>query len=39
MKGYLAMMNHSNCVDLCTLFKSAWDQGLGKIECVFHIIR
>jgi len=24
MKGYPVMMNHTNCLDLCTLGKSAW---------------
>jgi len=55
MKGYPAMMNHTNCVDpwmlgksawgtthcmgLWMLGNSAWDQELGKIECIFCIVR
>jgi hypothetical protein len=30
---------HTNCVDLQKLGNSAYDQELGKIECVFHILR
>jgi len=33
------VMTHTNCVDLLKLSKSAWDQELGKIECVFCIMR
>jgi len=39
MKGYPAKMNDTYCVDLRKLSKSAWDQELGKIECVFRILR
>jgi len=39
LKGYLAMMNHTNSVDLWKLGNSVWDQELGKIDCVFHIMR
>jgi len=39
MKGYPALINHTNCVDLRKLSKSASEQDLGKIECVFHIMR
>jgi len=39
MKGYPDMMNHTNCVDLWMLGTSALDQELGKIECVFRIMR
>jgi len=39
MPGYPAMMNHTNCVDLPKLGKSAWDQELGKIGFVFRIVR
>ena len=31
--------NHTNCMDLWKLSKSACDQEQGKIECVFHIMR
>ena len=30
---------HTNCVDLQKLGKSVYDQKLGKIECVFCIMR
>jgi len=39
MEGYLAVRNHTNGVDLQQLGKSAWDQQLGKIDCVFCIMR
>ena len=38
MKWYPAMRNHTNCVDLWKLSKTAWDQELGKIVCVFRIM-
>jgi len=39
MKGYPAMMNHTHCIDLQKLGKSASDQELGKIKCVFCTLR
>jgi len=31
--------NYTNCVNVEKLHKSVWDQELGKIHCVFHIMR
>jgi len=39
VKGFPAIMNHTNCVDQWKLAKSVWDQKLGKIACVFRIMR
>jgi len=39
MKRYPAVRNRTNCVDLWKLGKSAWEQELGKINCVFRIMR
>jgi len=34
MTGYAAVKNHTNCVDLRNLWKSQWDQELGKIQFI-----
>jgi len=39
MKAYQAIRNHRNCVALGKFCKSAWNQQLGKIECVFCIMK
>jgi len=39
MKRYPAVRNHTYWVDLWMLGKSAWDQELGKTDCVFRIMR
>jgi len=38
MKGYPAMMNQTNWMDLWKLGKGVWDQDLGKKQCEFHIM-
>jgi len=38
MIGYLAIKNHTNCVDHWQPIKSVWEQELGRIECVYHCI-
>ena len=37
--GPKCVRKHPDCVDLCQLSKSALVQELGKIECVFRIMR
>ena len=37
INGYLAVRNHTNCLNLWQLSNSAWDQVLGKIDCVYFI--
>jgi len=39
MKCYLAMMNSKNCLVLWHFSKCGWDQELGKIDCIFRIMR
>jgi len=38
-KRYLAVRNHTDCVDLWKLYNSVWNQEFGKIECVFHMMK
>jgi len=39
IKGYLAVRNYTQSVDLWKLGQSAWHQELGKIYCVFWMMR
>jgi len=39
MHGYPAVRNHTNCVDLWKLGMRVWDQEMGKIDCVFRMMR